>query len=171
MNNKIELTPYQYASYWWVNRIREFVQDVIRVGYSSDEGVELTEMFDCLKDEHWRALYIKLSQLIEKEFKENGKFIQSTKSSTNDHYLGHNMINDMLKSILKVDIPNASLISQGQTHIILSISKKSGNPEVFLTGDSTFSNEIIVQVNREVEEDYILTGDKNLLNKKQKKLN
>ena len=113
MENKIELTPFQYTSYWWVTRMKDFVEDVIRVGYSTDEGVEFTQMFECLKDEHWRALYLRLTSLIEEEYNKNGKFIQSTKNTCNDHYIGHSKINEMLKSILRVKIPNATLNPTG----------------------------------------------------------
>ena len=62
MENKIELTPFQYTSYWWIKRIKDFVEDVIKVGYSTDEGIAFTQIFDGLKDEHWRILYLKISQ-------------------------------------------------------------------------------------------------------------
>ena len=164
MDNKIELTPYQYASYWWVNRIKEFVEDVIKVGYSTDEGIRFTQMFDGLQQQHWRALYLKLAVLIEEEFKKSGKFIQSTKSSNNDHYVGHNKINEMLKSIIKIDIPNATLNPTGKTSIKLMVVEEKGKVEVLLTGDDGYlTNEMIVKQELNVEKDFILTGDTKFL--------
>lgn len=162
MENKIELTPFQYTSYWWVTRMKDFVEDVIRVGYSTDEGVEFTQMFECLKDEHWRALYLRLTSLIEEEYNKTGKFIQSTKSTCNDHYVGHSKINEMLKSILKVEIPNATLNPTGILSKTISIVNKDGRTSVFLFNDDD-TDKIISKADLNVEKDYILTGDKTLL--------
>ena len=73
MENKIELTPFQYVSHWWIMRMKGFVEDVIKVGYSTDEGVKFTQFFDCLGEEHWRALYLKLKPMIEDAYNKNGK--------------------------------------------------------------------------------------------------
>ncbi|MBO5394858.1 MAG: hypothetical protein J6A28_03025 [Clostridia bacterium] len=160
--NKIELTPFQYASHWWIKRIKNFVEDVIRVGYSTDEGIAFTQMFDGLKDEHWRILYLKISGLIEDEYKKSGKFVQSTKASWNDHYVGHEKINEMLKSIINIDIPNATLNPEGQISLQLSIFDEAGQPNVFLSNDNGM-DKMIRKVELIVEKDYILTGDKSLL--------
>lgn len=162
MENKIELTPFQYTSYWWVTRMKDFVEDVIRVGYSTDEGVEFTQMFECLKDEHWRALYLRLTPLIEDEYNKNGKFVQSTKSTCNDHYVGHSKINEMLKSILKVEIPNATLNPTGILAKTIFIVNKDGDTSVFLCNDDD-TDKIIGRADLNVEKDYILTGDRSLL--------
>ena len=162
MENKIELTPFQYTSYWWVTRMKDFVEDVIRVGYSTDEGVEFTQMFECLKDEHWRALYLRLTSLIEEEYNKTGKFIQSTKSTCNDHYVGHGKINEMLKSILKVEIPNATLNPTGMMATTVSVINEDGKPIVLLHNDDE-SDVRMNKVNLSVEKDFILTGDKSLL--------
>ena len=162
MENKIELTPFQYISHWWVNRMKKFVEDVVNVGYSTDEGVEFTQMFDGLKDEHWRALYLKLTQLIEDEYKKNGKFVQSTKNTCNDHYVGHSKINQMLKSIFNIDIPNAALNPTGQMAITVSVFDEAGIPTVYLHNEDV-ADKIVVKADLNVERDYILTGDKSLL--------
>lgn len=162
MENKIELTPFQYTSHWWVTRMKEFVEDVINVGYSTDEGVEFTQMFDCLQEEHWRALYIKLTRLIEEEYNRNGKFVQSTKATCNDHYIGHSKINDMLKSILRIDIPNATLNPTGKMATTVSIINENGTPAVYLYNDDA-ADKIDSKANLDVNKDYILTGDKSLL--------
>jgi len=162
MESKIELTPFQYISHWWVNRMKKFVEDVISVGYSTDEGVEFTQMFDGLRDEHWRALYLKLTQLIEDEYNKNGKFVQSTKNTCNDHYVGHSKINQMLKSIFHIDIPNATLNPTGQMSITVSLFDEAGIPTVYLHNED-IADKIVVKANLNVERDYILTGDKSLL--------
>ena len=162
MENKIELTPFQYVSYWWITRMREFVDDVINVGYSTDEGVDFTQIFDGLRDEHWRALYMKLTPLIEAEFKKDGKFIQSTKSTCNDHYVGHRKINEMLKSIIRIDIPNATLNPTGKMAVTTSIVEKDGQPTVFLHNDDVADIRMI-KADLNIEKDYILTGDKSLI--------
>lgn len=162
MENKIELTPFQYTSYWWITRMKAFVEDVISVGYSTEEGVEFTQMFDYLKDEHWRALYLRLTPLIEEEYNKSGKFVQSTKSTCNDHYVGHSKINEMLKSILRVDIPNATLNPTGLMAKTVSIFNKDGTPTVFLLNDDD-SDKIVCEADLNVEKDYILTGDNSLL--------
>ena len=154
MDNKIELTPYQYASYWWVMRMKEFVEDVLKVGYSTDEGVRFTQMFDGMQQQHWRILYLRMSTLIEEEFKKSGQFIQSTKSSNNDHYVGHNKINEMLKSIIKLDVPNATLNPNGKTSLKLMIVEEKGKVEVLLTGDDgAFINEMIIKQDLTVDKD------------------
>lgn len=163
MQNKIELSAFQYASYWWIKRIKEFVEDVINVGYGTDEGIAFTQIFDGLRDEHWRILYLKISQLIEEEYKKSGKFIQSTKSTCNDHYVGHNKINEMLKSIIHLDIPNATLNPTDVTSsTTLSILAEQEKPAVFFTEDDCI-DKIVVKADLRVEKDYILTGDKSLL--------
>ncbi len=162
----MELTPFQYISHWWITRMKSFVEDVINVGYSTDEGVEFTQIFDCLRDEHWRALYLKLIPLIEEEYNKSGKFIQSTKSTCNDHYVGHNKINEMLKSIIHLDIPNATLNPTGIMAKTVSILNKDGKPTVFLYNDDD-ADKVITEVDLSVEKDYILTGDKSLLNKQE----
>lgn len=162
MENKIELTPFQYTSHWWITRMKTFVEDVINVGYSTDEGVEFTQIFDCLRDEHWRALYLKLIPLIEEEYNKSGKFIQSTKSTCNDHYVGHSKINEMIKSIIHIDIPNATLNPTGLMATTVSVINKDGKPIVLLHCD----DEADIRMNKvdlNVEKDYILTGDKSLL--------
>ena len=163
MENKIELTPFQYASYWWIKRIKDFVEDVIRVGYSTEEGVSFTQMFDGLKDEHWRILYLKISTLIEEEYKKSGKFVQSTKASWNDHQIGHEKINEMLKSIINIEIPNATLNPAGLISLKLSIFDEKGQPNVFLSNDNGM-DAMIKKVDLIVEKDYILTGDPIFLN-------
>lgn len=162
MENKIELTPFQYTSHWWITRMKDFVEDVINVGYSTDEGVEFTQMFEMLKAEHWRALYLRLIPLIEEEYNKNGKFVQSTKSTCNDHYVGHSKINEMLKSILRVDIPNATLNPTGIMAKTISIINKDGKPMVFLHNDDEADIRMF-KPNLNVEKDYILTGDKTFL--------
>lgn len=162
MDNKMELTPFQYTSHWWVTRMKDFVEDVISVGYSTDEGVEFTQMFDCLQDEHWRALYLRLTHLIEEEYNKGGKFVQSTKSTCNDHYVGHGKINEMLKSILRIDIPNPTLNATGQMSMMVSILNKDGKPAVFLNNEDV-GDTIITRADLSVEKDFILTGDKSLL--------
>ena len=162
MENKIELTPFQYTSYWWITRMKSFVEDVINVGYSTDEGVDFTQIFDCLKAEHWRALYLKLTPLIEEDYNKNGKFIQSTKSTCNDHYVGHDKVNEMLKSIIHVDIPNATLNPTGTMATTVSLLNKDGIPTVFLHNDDETDIRMI-KADLNVEKDYILTGDKSLL--------
>jgi len=162
VENKIELTPFQYVSYWWITRMRDFVEDVIRVGYSTDEGVDFTQIFDGLRDEHWRALYLKLTPLIEAEFKKEGKFIQSTKSTCNDHYVGHSKINEMLKSIIRIDIPNATLNPTGKMATTTSIVNKDGQPVVLLSNDDV-ADIIMTNAGLKVDRDFILTGDKSLL--------
>lgn len=163
MEDKIELTAFQYVSHWWINRMREFVQDVIKVGYSTNEGVEFTQMFAGLNDQHWRILYLRLTQLIEKEYKKENKFVQSTKSVDNDHYVGHGKINEMLKSIIHLDIPNAKLNPTGQMSINTSIFEEDGKPTAFLYNDDAF-DKIIVKADLNVEKNYILTGDESFLN-------
>ncbi len=162
MENKIELTAFQYVSYWWINRMKEFVQDVIKVGYSSNEGVEFTQIFAGLNDQHWRILYLKLAQLIEEEYNKENKFVQSTKSVDNGHYVGHGKINEMLKSIIHLDIPNAKLNPTGQMSINTSIFEEDGKPTAFLYNDDAF-DKIVVKADLCVEKNYILTGDKSFL--------
>lgn len=164
MEDKIELTPFQYTSYWWVVRMKEFVDNVMRIGASSDEGISFVQLFKHLKDDHWRALYLRLTKLIEEEYIRNGKFIQSTKSTCNDHYVGHGKLNEMLKSIFHVDIPNATLNSKRMLPMVVSIINKNGKPKVFLNNDDC-ADTIMTEANLNVNKDYILTGDKNLLNK------
>lgn len=161
MDNKIQLSAFQYTSYWWVARMKRFVEDVIKVGYSTDEGVEFTQIFECLREEHWRGLYLKLTELIEEEYKKNGKFIQSTRSTCNEHYIGHSKINEMLKSIMRIEIPNATLNPTGVIGMTISILTKEGKPVVFLNNDNGM-DVIMVKADLNVEKDYILTGDKKL---------
>ncbi|MBQ8909335.1 MAG: hypothetical protein IJY90_03520 [Clostridia bacterium] len=160
--NKIELTPFQYASHWWVKRIKDFVEDVIKVGYSTDEGVAFTQIFDGLKAEHWRIIYLKISQLIEDEYKKTGCFVQSTKASWNDHYIGHEKINEMLTSVTNIDIPNATLNPTGQISLKLSIFDEEGRPAVFLSNDNG-ADIMVKKIDLTVEKDYILTGEQLLL--------
>lgn len=160
--NKIELTAFEYIAHWWVKRMKDFVEDVINVGYSTDEGVEFTQMFDCLKDEHWRALYLRLIPLIEEEYNKTGRFVQSTKSICNDHYVGHNKINEMLKSIIHLEIPNAKLNPTGMLTVTTTIYNKNGHPTVYFHNDD-LSDIIVCKADLTVDKDYILTGDKTFL--------
>lgn len=159
--DKITLTTNQYVAYWWVKRMKEFVDDVISVGYSTEEGVQFTQMFDCLQPEHWRAFYLRLSPLIAEEYQKNGRFVQST----NRAYGGHDKINEMLKSIIHLEIPNVTLNPTGKTSLKLMIfDNDEGEAEVFLTGDDGgLSNERTIKVDLTVDKDYILTGDKSYL--------
>lgn len=162
MDNKIKLTPFQYTSYWWVKRMKDFVDDVVKVGYSTDEGVRFTQFFDCLEDEHWRALYLRLTPLIEDEFNKTGSFVQSTECTHNSHYLGHYKINEMLKSIIHINIPDATLNPTEMRTKTLSIHRVNNEINVYSFYDHD-ADKIIVKENLNVEKDYILTGDKSLL--------
>lgn len=162
MEDEIKLTPFQYTAYWWVKRMKDFVEDVIKVGYSTYEGVEFTQMFDCLKDEHWRALYLRLTPLIEEEFKKTGRFVQSTKGVSNDHYVGHAKINEMLESIIKLDIPDPTLNPSGTVSTVLVLCTENGATKVFTHNDDG-SDIVYFKTNLNVKKDYILTGDRSLL--------
>lgn len=162
MENKIKLTPFQYFSYWWVKRMKDFVEDVIKVGYSTDDGVEFTQMFGCLKDANWRALYLKLTPLIEEEFNKNGRFEQSTRCTVNDHYTSHSKINEMLKMIIKLDIPDATLNPTDMLTKTISIGKVGDEIGVYLYNTDD-ADKIIMKADLNVERDYILTGDRTLL--------
>lgn len=161
MENKIELTPFQYVSHWWIMRMKGFVEDVIKVGYSTDEGVEFTQFFDCLGEEHWRALYLKLTPMIEAEYNKNGKFEQSTRCRVNERYTCHSKINEMLKSIIHLDIPDAKLNAKGDLTKTVSLVASNGKPTVYIFNTDD-ADKIVWKADLNVEKDFILTGDKSL---------
>jgi len=158
--NKVELTPFEFASHWWVKRMKDFVADIIAEGYIEDEELEFAQFFEPFTDYYWAFLFLRLAPMIEREYNKEGKFDQTTINIDNDRYIGHGKINEMLKSIFKKDMPNPCFNPTGcnTRRISLLDLKHEGRPQVYLTGyNTTFADDYVITCNLTVDKDPILS--------------
>lgn len=162
MDNKIKLNAFEYSAYWWVSKIRGVIDDVVEKGEGTNDRVDLAELMWNLTDKHWRMIYLHLTRCIEQEYKVGGNFFtQETRASYNDHYPGHNKINEMINSMFngRVKIPNANLNKEDEAEEVYSIHNANGTPIVYIS-----DYELVRKVDTVVERNYIVTGDASLLN-------
>lgn len=158
--NKVELTPFEFMSHWWVNRMKAFVDDIIAEGYVEDDELEFAQFFEPFTDYHWAFLFLRLTPMIEREYNKDGKFDQTTINIDNGRLIGHGKINEMLNSIFKKDMPNPCFNPTGTTarRISLLDLKNEGRPQVYLTGyNATFVDDFVITCKLAVDKDQILS--------------
>jgi len=130
----VELTPYEAAAYWWIKRIKNVSEDILKEADLIDNRrTQFAQLFNYekLKAKGYRRIYLELAKRIEERC--NGKKVFSLRTSAS--YNGHKELTDWLTEIMGVEVPNITIGDLNSEDVLISVKKEDGKHLVYV-GDT-----------------------------------
>lgn len=158
MEKKIELSPMQITSYWWINMIRFKLRELEIEGTSNKDEKKFLELFYNFSEKDWRNIYLKLTDLINEDINnyELTRDILNPDAFSQDTCInGHDRLNEELSLILDKNVPDIRLSSNS--------SKDSVIYTDILGVVEWYKSCGTIRVSNQYDSTYILNGDESEL--------